>query len=62
MLSYETYFTVEEVAMRLKKSKGHVYWLIKNKKLKAYNIGMGDKPRYVISETEYRRYLATITK
>lgn len=59
---YDEFFTVEEIALRLKKSKEHVYQLIKSKKLKAYNVGLGEKPRYIIREQDYRRYLKTINK
>lgn len=56
MRGYDTVFTVEEVATRLKKSKAYVYQLIREGKLKTYNLSYGIKPRYVIRETDYRKY------
>lgn len=59
MKQYENLFSVEDVAMRLKCTRYNVYALIRNGKLRAYNIGRGEKPRYVIFEKDYVAYKAT---
>lgn len=57
MKKYDDFYTIEEIANKLKISKMTIYRAIKSGELNPINIGTGDRKVYRISKEELSKFL-----